>query len=397
MDSNKISDALKLINNILKAQPEVPTATYETLSNKSCHVGRNIVSNYILKENKKIVKQYETIEPAKNKMYKDIATKEANSKEEFLQILKEDELDNVNQIATIMDNNSDTQINYSRVRKELYEWGDVYIWTDKIPVNTLLVQDEDLVEKEIEGFKYHGLEIDETTKPIIVLGNWDVIDGRHRTVKAKKQGISTLVGYVPADIWYDLEIKNNMRENNMTGSYFKRLNEKLEKLLESEYSNWEDFEKIDKLCDLDKSLDESGNYLGLKDSMWGIYRYVTTSEKFDGSWNWSYKLISPKFDEALDAIDWLAQDLLSNNTREDMVACIKEGSLKIYNQNLKKILGFENEEEGHLNTDPKWPTGDNKGIDPVPNYMLEPNKSKANNLRRDYIQAHGKPSPYENK
>ena len=51
-----------------------------TLSSKNCHMGRNTVSNYILKENKKNVKQYETIEPVKNKMYRDIATKEANSK-----------------------------------------------------------------------------------------------------------------------------------------------------------------------------------------------------------------------------------------------------------------------------------------------------------------------------
>lgn len=177
---------------------------------------------------------------------------------------------------------------------------------------------------------------------------------------------------------------------------FKKLNEELEKLLESEYSNYEEFEKIDKLCDLDKHLIESGNYLGLKDSMWGIYTNETTSQKFDGSWNWGYRLISPKFEEALDAIDWLAQDLLSANTREDLITNIKEGSFKIYDQNLKKILGFENEEEGHLNTNPKWPTGNNKGIDPVPSYMLEPNRPKANNLRRDYIITHGKPSSYEN-
>ena len=64
-------------------------------------------------------------------------------------------------------------------------------------------------------------------------------------------------------------------------------------------------------------------------------------------------------------------------------------------QNKRKKLE-KNEEEGHLDTNPKWPTGNNKGIDPVPSYMLEPNKSKANNLRREYIQTHGKPYPYEN-
>ena len=154
-------------------------------------------------------------------------------------------------------------------------------------------------------------------------------------------------------------------------------------------SNLPEFQKMDKLCDLDKHLSESGRYIGMKDSKYGIYKYVRTIQKFDGSWNYDYKLISPEFDEELDAIDWLAQDLLSNNSKQDFIDCIKEGSFKIYNDNLKQIMDLD-VEEGTLNTNPKFPTGDNKGIDPIPNYMLEPNKAKANNLRRDYVQTHGK-------
>lgn len=168
---------------------------------------------------------------------------------------------------------------------------------------------------------------------------------------------------------------------------FKKLNEELKKFIES---NLPEFQKMDKLCDLDKHLSESGRYIGMKDSKYGIYRYVRTTQKFDGSWNYDYKLISPEFDEELDAIDWLAQDLLSNNSKQDFIDCIKEGSFKIYNDNLKTIMELD-VEEGTLNTNPKFPTGDNKGIDPVPNYMLEPNKAKANNLRRDYVQTHGRP------
>ena len=167
---------------------------------------------------------------------------------------------------------------------------------------------------------------------------------------------------------------------------FKQLNEQLKTFLES---NLPEFQKMDKLCDLDKHLSESGRYIGMKDSKYGIYRYTRTTQKFNGSWNYDYKLISPEFDEELDAIDWLAQDLLSRNSKQDFIDCIEEGSFKIYNDNLKTIMELD-VEEGTLNTNPKFPTGDNKGIDPVPNYMLEPNKAKANNLRREYVQTHGK-------
>ena len=167
---------------------------------------------------------------------------------------------------------------------------------------------------------------------------------------------------------------------------FKKLTEQLEKFIES---NSPEFQKMDKLCDLDKHLSESGRYIGMKDSKYGIYKYTRTTQKFDGSWNYDYKLISPEFDEELDAIDWLAQDLLSNNSKQDFIDCIKEGSFKIYNDNLKTIMELD-VEEGTLNTNPKFPTGDNKGIDPVPNYMLEPNKAIANNLKRQYVQTHGK-------
>ena len=165
-----------------------------------------------------------------------------------------------------------------------------------------------------------------------------------------------------------------------------RVNEKLKKCVESNLSQ---FQKIDKLCDLDKHLSESGRYIGMKDSKYGIYRYERTTQKFNGSWNYDYKLISPEFAEELDAIDWLAQDLLSNNSKQDFIDCIKDGSFKIYNDNLKTIMDLD-VEEGTLNNNPKFPTGDNKGIDPIPNYMLEPNKAKANNLKRQYMQTHGK-------
>ena len=169
---------------------------------------------------------------------------------------------------------------------------------------------------------------------------------------------------------------------------FKSLNEQLNKFIES---NLSEFQKMDKICDLDKHLSESGRYIGMKDSKYGIYRYVRTTQKFNGSWNYDYKLISPEFDEQLDAIDWLATELMVRPGLDAVEECIKDGSCKIYDENLKKILGVENTEEGKLDTNPKFPTGDNKGIDPLPNYMLEPNKAKANNLRREYIQSHGKP------
>ena len=100
----------------------------------------------------------------------------------------------------------------------------------------------------------------------------------------------------------------------------KQLNKQLEKFIES---NITEFQKMDKLCDLDKHLSKSGRYIGMKNSKYGIYRYKRTTQKFDGSWDYDYKLISPEFNEELDAIDWLAQDLLSNNSKQDLIDCIK--------------------------------------------------------------------------
>lgn len=167
---------------------------------------------------------------------------------------------------------------------------------------------------------------------------------------------------------------------------FKKLNEKLEKFIESNLPN---FQKIDKLCDTDKRYTESGRYLIRKDSKYGIYIYKRTTQKFNGSWNYDYKLISPEFNKDKEAIQWLADKFLSLASLEELKEYIEEGSFKIYNNELKQCLGLLDTEEGTWKTSINFPSH-NKGIDPVPNYMLEPNKAKANNLKRDYIQTHGK-------
>lgn len=166
----------------------------------------------------------------------------------------------------------------------------------------------------------------------------------------------------------------------------KKLNEELEKYLESSLPN---ISKMDKICDLDKHLTESGRYIGLRDSKWNIYKYVRTSRKFNGGYNYDYKVISPDFDTQDEAIEWFANDLLNNNSEEDLYDCIKEGSFVIYDDKLNAQLGTTNIKAGKLDTTPRFRTN-SKGIDPVPQYMLEPNKAKANNLRIDYIKTHGK-------
>ena len=145
---------------------------------------------------------------------------------------------------------------------------------------------------------------------------------------------------------------------------------------------------MDKICDLDKHYSESGRYIGLKNSKWNIYKYARTSQKFNGAWNYDYKPISPDFNTYDEAIEWFANDLLSNNTEEDLYDCIKEGSFVIYDDKLNAQLGTTNIKKGKLDTSLKFPSGKSKGIDPLPQYMLEPNKAKANNLRREYMQTH---------
>ena len=67
-----------------------------------------------------------------------------------------------------------------------------------------------------------------------------------------------------------------------------------------------------------------------------------------------------------------------------------EGSVVVKRQKLTERVGPTGRKAGKVATGLRFPTGKNKGIDPVPQYMLEPNKAKANNLRRDYIKTHGK-------
>ena len=166
----------------------------------------------------------------------------------------------------------------------------------------------------------------------------------------------------------------------------KELNEQLKAFLESDLPK---FQKIDKLCDTDKRYTESGRYLVKKDSKYGIYTYERTTQKFDGSWNYDYKLISPEFNKDKEAIQWLADKFLSLASLEELKEYIEEGSFKIYNDELKQCLGLVDTEEGTWKNSINFPA-DNKGIDPVPKYMLEPNKAKANNLKREYTQTHGK-------
>ena len=163
------------------------------------------------------------------------------------------------------------------------------------------------------------------------------------------------------------------------------IHEELQKYLESSVP---DISKMDKICDLDKHYSEAGRYIGLKNSKWNIYKYTRISRKFNGGYNYDYKPISPDFNTYDEAIEWFANDLLSNNSEEDLYDCIKEGSFVIYDDQLNAQLGTTNIKKGKLDTSLKFPSGNSKGIDPLPQYMLEPNKAKANNLRREYMQTH---------
>ena len=54
------------------------------------------------------------------------------------------------------------------------------------------------------------------------------------------------------------------------------------------------------------------------------------------------KSISPDFNTYDEAIEWFANDLLSNNSEEDLYDCIKEGSFVIYDDKLNAQLQSTN-------------------------------------------------------
>ena len=174
---------------------------------------------------------------------------------------------------------------------------------------------------------------------------------------------------------------------------FKKLNEELQKFIESE----PDIGPALINNDTDSFHDKI--YLGTEDGKYGIYKEVNDHIRRDGTPVWSMRRISRKlFDREHEAKEWLAKYLLAYDRKETIGDYIKNGIVIIYDNDLKSILGLEDVQPGERVPEPSlgvFSRGSvGRSADPVPSYTLMPKGSQRNNARADYIRLHGK--PYEN-
>ena len=127
---------------------------------------------------------------------------------------------------------------------------------------------------------------------------------------------------------------------------FKRLNEKLQKYVES---NLPEIQKLDVIC-INRLYDLTAKiYVGKKANTWSIFR----DKRENGEYN--YYRISPRFDKEKEAIEWYANNLLDQYGEEDLYKALKSGNIKVVNDELKAELGissFKNESLNEANLKP---------------------------------------------
>jgi len=100
----------------------------------------------------------------------------------------------VSDILSYIVNNTKGQPNTSILKNNLKKG--IHYFLYDVEVSKLKIQDSDIVKEENKSFKGSG-----TINPIVIDKDYDVIDGRHRSV-AHKGG--TIPAYVPAELYYNL-------------------------------------------------------------------------------------------------------------------------------------------------------------------------------------------------
>lgn len=125
---------------------------------------------------------------------------QVNSGKEFSDLLDKAKMNNIAKMYQIIDHNSQGQLNADAIKEELAKAGNYYIKTE-IDIKDLKIQDENKVVSEN---KERNLELKDEETPIIVGKDGFIIDGRHRTLKAKELGKTTIHAYVPAETYYKI-------------------------------------------------------------------------------------------------------------------------------------------------------------------------------------------------
>lgn len=125
---------------------------------------------------------------------------QVSSGKEFSDLLDKAKMNNIAKMYQIIDHNSQGQLNADAIKEELAKAGNYYIKTE-IDIKDLAIQDE---HKVLSENKERNIELKDEETPIIVGQDGFIIDGRHRTLKAKELGKKTIHAYVPAETYYKI-------------------------------------------------------------------------------------------------------------------------------------------------------------------------------------------------
>ena len=138
-----------------------------------------------------ITLDFEEQDVPKIKAYIEKALEESKNAKEFQQKLDKLSLYSADDMKEFVGGKVRGAVDWGGLRQDLSEAGTQWLLMD-VPVKLLKVQDADIVKTEPKS---------KDTDPIVVVKDYNVIDGRHRVLQHKKK---TIRAFVPSDIYYEL-------------------------------------------------------------------------------------------------------------------------------------------------------------------------------------------------
>lgn len=129
-----------------------------------------------------------------------------NNEDDFVNTSPKMGAKSVSDILGYIDQNTNGQLNFDEVRNSIGETKSFF--KDKINIDNLNIQDADIVANE--NIDRGNIDL---SKPIVVDAKGNIVDGRHRVVFAKQNGITELDAYIPANMFYQKNANQNINQN----------------------------------------------------------------------------------------------------------------------------------------------------------------------------------------
>lgn len=162
-----------------------------------------------------------------------------NNEDDFVNTSPKMGAKSVSDILGYIDQNTNGQLNFDEVRNSIGETKSFF--KDKINIDNLNIQDADIVAKE--NINRGNIDL---SKPIVVDAKGNIIDGRHRVVFAKQNGITELDAYIPANMFYQKNANQNINQNPAQGQYDLNLIDEFEGLTKYNGHNSADILQLEK-------------------------------------------------------------------------------------------------------------------------------------------------------